>query len=45
MATKARAQGLFDPQIIGAAALDALRKLDPRALIERIKHSDAWVDP
>jgi hypothetical protein len=21
------------------------RKLDPRALIERIKHSDAWVDP
>jgi potassium-transporting ATPase ATP-binding subunit len=32
MATKARAQGLFDPQIIGAAALDALRKLDPRAL-------------
>ena len=23
---------MFDPQIIGAAALDALRKLDPRAL-------------
>ncbi|MGD0722032.1 MAG: potassium-transporting ATPase subunit KdpB [Roseiarcus sp.] len=32
MSTNARAQGLFDPQIIGAAALDALRKLDPRAL-------------
>src|SRR5271170_5470470 len=32
MATNARAQGLFDPQIIGAAALDALRKLDPRKL-------------
>ena len=32
MSTKAGAQGLFDPQIIGAAALDALRKLDPRAL-------------
>src|SRR5579863_327477 len=32
MATKARAQGLFDPQIISAAAVDALHKLDPRAL-------------
>jgi K+-transporting ATPase ATPase B chain len=32
MATNAKAQGLFDPQIIGAAAVDALRKLDPRAL-------------
>ena len=32
MSTNVRAQGLFDPQIIGAAALDALRKLDPRAL-------------
>ena len=29
---KARVQGLFDPQIIGAAAIDAFRKLDPRAL-------------
>jgi K+-transporting ATPase ATPase B chain len=26
------ARGLFDPKIISAAALDALRKLDPRAL-------------
>ena len=32
MASTAKARGLFDPQIIGAAALDALRKLDPRAL-------------
>ncbi|MGD0642287.1 MAG: potassium-transporting ATPase subunit KdpB, partial [Roseiarcus sp.] len=32
MSTKAKAQGLFDPQIISAAAIDALRKLDPRAL-------------
>jgi potassium-transporting ATPase ATP-binding subunit len=32
MATKLKAQGLFDPAIIGAASLDALRKLDPRAL-------------
>src|SRR5208282_144736 len=32
MATKARAQGLFDPQIIGTAAIDAVWKLDPRAL-------------
>ncbi|MGD0185649.1 MAG: potassium-transporting ATPase subunit KdpB [Roseiarcus sp.] len=32
MSTKAKAKGLFDPQILGAAALDALRKLDPRAL-------------
>ena len=32
MSTNAQAQGLVDPQIIGAAALDALRKLDPRAL-------------
>src|ERR1700728_961717 len=32
MATTARAKGLFDPKIIGAAAVDALRKLDPRAL-------------
>jgi K+-transporting ATPase ATPase B chain len=30
MSTNARAQGLFDPKIIGAAAVDALRKLDPR---------------
>jgi hypothetical protein len=34
----AQPAGLFDlPQ--------GFRKLDPRALIERIKHSDAWVDP
>ena len=32
MSTKAKAQGLFDPQIVSAAALDAVRKLDPRAL-------------
>jgi potassium-transporting ATPase ATP-binding subunit len=32
MATNANAQGLFDPKIIGAAAVDALRKLDPRKL-------------
>ncbi len=32
MSTKAKAQGLFDPHIIRRAALDALRKLDPRKL-------------
>ncbi len=32
MSTKAKAKGLFDPQILGTAAVDALRKLDPRAL-------------
>src|SRR5271163_3663723 len=32
MSTKVKAQGLFDPKILGAAALEALRKLDPRAL-------------
>ncbi|MGD1036544.1 MAG: potassium-transporting ATPase subunit KdpB [Roseiarcus sp.] len=32
MSTKAKAQGLFDPTIIRRAALDASRKLDPRAL-------------
>jgi K+-transporting ATPase ATPase B chain len=32
MSTNTRAQGLFDPTIIGAAAVDALRKLDPRKL-------------
>ena len=32
MAHKAQPQGLFDGKIIGAAAIDALRKLDPRAL-------------
>src|SRR5208282_4502909 len=32
MSTKAKARGLFDPHIIRGAALDALRKLDPRAL-------------
>jgi potassium-transporting ATPase ATP-binding subunit len=32
MSTNANAQGLFDPKIINRAALDALRKLDPRRL-------------
>ena len=32
MASKAKSQGLFDSQIIAAAAVDAVRKLDPRAL-------------
>ncbi len=32
MAMKYRVQGLFDPQIIGPAAIGAVRKLDPRAL-------------
>ena len=32
MSSKAKSQGLFDRQIIGAAAVDAVRKLDPRAL-------------
>ena len=32
MSTNTKAQGLFDPKIIRAAALDALRKLDPRKL-------------
>ena len=32
MATNAKARGLFDPKIISVAAVDALRKLDPRAL-------------
>jgi potassium-transporting ATPase ATP-binding subunit len=32
MSTNAKAQGLFDPKIIRVAALDALRKLDPRKL-------------
>ena len=32
MATKARSLGLFDPQIVSAAAVDAVHKLDPRAL-------------
>jgi potassium-transporting ATPase ATP-binding subunit len=32
MSTNVRAQGLFDPKIIGAASIDALRKLDPRKL-------------
>ena len=27
-----KAQGLFDPKILGTAAIEALRKLDPRAL-------------
>ncbi len=32
MSTKAKAQGLFDPKILGAAAVEAFRKLDPRVL-------------
>ena len=32
MSTNPKARGLFDPQILGAAAIDAFRKLDPRAL-------------
>ena len=32
MSTKAKTPGLFDPAIIRRAALDALRKLDPRKL-------------
>jgi potassium-transporting ATPase ATP-binding subunit len=32
MSTNAKAQGFFDPKIVRAAALDALRKLDPRKL-------------
>jgi K+-transporting ATPase ATPase B chain len=32
MSSKAKPQGLFDSKIIASAAIDALRKLDPRAL-------------
>ena len=32
MASKTKSQGLFDGRIIAAAAVDALRKLDPRVL-------------
>jgi potassium-transporting ATPase ATP-binding subunit len=32
MSTKVKPQGLFDPQILGVAAVDAFRKLDPRKL-------------
>ena len=32
MSSKAKPQGLFDGKIIAAAAVDAVRKLDPRAL-------------
>jgi potassium-transporting ATPase ATP-binding subunit len=32
MSTKAKTPGLFDPTIVRTAALDALRKLDPRKL-------------
>ena len=32
MASKAKPQGLFDSKIIAGASIDALRKLDPRAL-------------
>jgi potassium-transporting ATPase ATP-binding subunit len=34
MASKAKPQGLFDGEIIAAASVDALRKLDPRALMK-----------
>ena len=34
MASKAKPQGLFDGKIVAAAAVDALRKLDPRALMK-----------
>jgi potassium-transporting ATPase ATP-binding subunit len=34
MAAKAKPQGLFDGEIIAAASVDALRKLDPRALMK-----------
>ena len=32
MPSKVKAQGLFDSKIIASASIDALRKLDPRAL-------------
>jgi K+-transporting ATPase ATPase B chain len=32
MSPQVKAQGLFDPAIVGAAAFDAVRKLDPRKL-------------
>jgi potassium-transporting ATPase ATP-binding subunit len=32
MASKAKPQGMFDGKIVAAASIDALRKLDPRAL-------------
>jgi potassium-transporting ATPase ATP-binding subunit len=32
MASKAKPQGLFDGAIVAAASIDALRKLNPRAL-------------
>ena len=32
MSSKVKAQGLFDSKIIASAAVDALRKLNPRAL-------------
>ena len=32
MSSKTKPQGLFDSQIIARASIDALRKLDPRAL-------------
>src|SRR5579872_121326 len=32
MASKIKARGLFDPAILGPAAISALRKLDPRIL-------------
>ena len=32
MSSETATRGLFDPHILGAASLDALRKLDPRAL-------------
>jgi len=41
MAHKAQPQGLFDGKIIAAAAIDAVRKLDSRALA---KNPDARFD-
>jgi hypothetical protein len=35
----------FPVKLLAADGTTIARKLDPRALIERIKHSDAWVDP
>ena len=43
MSAKAQPRGLFDREIVAAAALDAFRKLDPRALAEEpgdLRHRD-----
>ena len=34
MSGKIQARGLFDPEILAAAVLESLRKLDPRALMK-----------